>query len=134
MGTNKKLIRDSAMSLARSMRISFSNTGEHFQDMRSIASTHNNWYLAVIVPLLRFIFTWHYSHGFSNCIIPLCILQVPFTLISTSLNRRNTFRSFLKSRKVFLHLSISEHQTARLIETSITVTQGRGVVFSATPL
>jgi hypothetical protein len=82
---NQKLIRDSAESLARTMRVTFSNTGVHIQDIRSIASTQNNWYLAVTALLLCFIFIWHYSHGFSNCLISPCIIQGPFTLISSPL-------------------------------------------------
>jgi len=82
---NQKFIRGSAVSLARIMRITFSNTGVHFQDIRSIASTQNNWYLAVIAPIICFIFIWHNSHGFSDCLISLRTFQGPFTLISTPL-------------------------------------------------
>jgi hypothetical protein len=52
MSINQQLISDSAMSLARTMQITFSNRGVHIQDIRSIASTEDNWYLAVIALFL----------------------------------------------------------------------------------
>ena len=116
---NHKLICDSAVSPARTMRITFSKTGEHIQNIRSIASTQNNWYLAVIALLLCFILIWHYSHGFPNYFISLCIFQGSFSFdIHSSQIAVIHSKDFFKSRKVFLRLSISEYQKMRLIETS----------------
>jgi len=132
---NKKLICNFAVSLARTMLITFSNTGVHIQDIRSIASTQNNWYLAVIAPdTMLYLHMALFTRLFQMLNIAVYLPRpIYFDIHSSQIGLLHS-KPYFKSRKFFLRLSISEYQTARLIERSdyiCPVTRRRVLSYSA---